>query len=153
MWSLYADRSQGLILRLECLEESAWSSARPVAYVAEPPVVAGREAWIRHFLGEEELALSQIAETIVFTKSDHWRDQREWRCWRRGEGPLPEGAPLHDFVPVDPREIGAVYFGPRIADAARQDLFRVLVGPLAHVEIWQARPRRGAYGVDYERLR
>jgi len=152
MWALYADMSRGVMLRLDCTPESPWCSARRVSYSTGPPVVGTREAWIHHFLGIEKLDLSGIAEAIVFTKSHDWSEQREWRCWRRGAA-LPAGAPLSDLLPLDPREIGAIHLGARIQSTDREQLVNLVNGPLAHAEVWQARPRRGAYGVAYERVR
>jgi hypothetical protein len=153
MWSHYAQNHEGAVLRLQCIQEedTALCAARPVVYSPTPPVIADRDAWIRHILGIQRLDLSRIAQTIVFTKGNDWSEEREWRCWLAGDERFRDG-PFFEAFKLIPREVGALYLGCRMREEERRALIGMLSGSLAHVEVWQGMLRRAGYGVEFERV-
>jgi len=135
MWSHYANGHNGICIELHRAPENALGSTatRPVCYVHDYPEVSWSDLFKRPGF---------LSETIMYTKSNEWKEEREWRVF------LPKGNILHDL----PGEITGVFFGLRTPKEYRCEVAK-LVRNREEIALWQAvkAPRRFQISfVEYE---
>jgi hypothetical protein len=138
MWNHYADSYRGAVLQLEAIDEldSVWLVARPVVYQAAPPAIADARTWARCMLRKVEETYLDLFTDYQYTKTPDWAYEREWRIATFARS--GESGKFSDWG-FNPREVSAVYLGPRCADEDRADIFRLLVHGLEHVVVYTGR--------------
>jgi hypothetical protein len=153
MWAHYADSHRGAVIKFKCLPEpefdTALCAARRVEYRREIPVLASLDDWVKRSTGQIRLDFSNLFHNMAFTKSDHWSYEKEWRCWTD----LPRGqGELRDFCLIFPQEVHSIYLGCNIRDRDRLDLMGLLAGDFSHVEVYQAKPSKSRFELEFHRL-
>lgn len=111
MWAHYAKDHTGVVLELWSLPEddNALSVAHPVVYATKPPSFFTEDEFLDYFCGIAEMNLPTLTKRSIYTKSDHWSYEKEWRVYF----PLSEEPGLFEDVNLRPSELKAVYFGCR----------------------------------------
>jgi len=109
MWSHYAKDPTGAVLELWSLpeEDNALSVAHPVTYAATPPSFFTEDEFLAYFCGLAEMDLPALTRRSIYTKSDHWSYEKEWRVYY----PLSDKPGLFEDVNLRSTELKAVYFG------------------------------------------
>jgi hypothetical protein len=81
MWSHYAESHRGCVLEFSGASNviSAFNMARPVNYVTSVPKFASKEVFAGILAGYAEFDLRQTLDKFVYTKSDEWAYEKEWR--------------------------------------------------------------------------
>ncbi|RWK44843.1 DUF2971 domain-containing protein [Mesorhizobium sp.] len=131
MWGLYAGNHEGAVLQYApTSDDSFFLLARPVAYVAEVPVLFDNEGFIdwlsgRRALDEEE----SLHDLFVYTKTQAWATQEEWRIVA-GDGWQPDAA--REFVPFAAADLHSVIFGSRARMSCEMQSRRWLVSGIRH---------------------
>ncbi|MGC9946726.1 MAG: DUF2971 domain-containing protein [Bryobacteraceae bacterium] len=98
MWSHYADRHRGICLEFH-LGNVLFLKAREVMYRSAYPVWVPQE-------------MPAIADQVVLTKSEDWKDEKEWRLV--GSPNYAEGYPLKpegDYFRLPPQALQSVIVG------------------------------------------
>lgn len=133
MWSHYADEYRGVVLEFFAVEEvdSAFQVARPVLY-QDAPSIAEASAWVRCMLGEDGARYQDLFEEYLYVKKPEWSYEKEWRI--PAPGRRPDDDELFGDYGFHPRELMAIYFGPRCPDGDRADLLKLLAYGLDHVK-------------------
>ena len=157
MWSHYADRHRGAVLELRPLqgERGALREAIPIRYTPEIPGMASAEEWADHLLGEKPLDFDRFFHAFAFSKSEHWRYEREWRCRIVDADPsrdIPD-MPLVWPCPLQADEVVAIHLGCRMADPDRSALLDVARARVSSAEVYEAVKSRTRFALDFRRLR
>ena len=107
MWAHYAGGFTGAVLGFESSDDrdSSWLLAKPVIYRVEPPSLPPVDAWVKTFLGEEEMEWETYLSDYYFVKSPDWSYEKEYRVpsdMRKGEQGLTSD---YRFFEEDLREV------------------------------------------------
>jgi hypothetical protein len=100
-------------------------------------------------LCEKPLSLDKFFDEYQYVKQSHWAYQREWRVLtykRHGESGL-----FSDF-PFDPRELRAVFVGPRMPSEEAQVVRQLLPEGLEHVRVLRAIEDQKELSLRFEAL-
>jgi hypothetical protein len=96
--------------------------------------------------GYNRMSPERFIEEIVWTKSNHWAHELEWRVYA-GRG-RSDGA--YEDIPFGISELNGVIFGIRMAEAERTVLRNLVISRYPHVAFFQAKPMANAYGLTIE---
>ena len=140
MWAYYADEHRGFVVGFDASSEF-FVDLKEVIYAEERPT----------FNGPSDFG------TAIYTKSIHWQHEREWRARRLLGLHIPDQTksaawPIYLFA-FKPGMVTEVTIGHRMSMENRSALLRILHGPeYEHVTIWQAKPSKGGFALERERL-
>lgn len=137
MWTHYAERHQGIVLRFKSVDglDSPWKVARPVEYLPEMPRLLDDAYMANILLQPLETNVRLILDRLIYTKSDAWAYEREWRLFT-GAGRNPTA--IFEDVPFHPLELDAVILGCRMADEDRHTLSELAKCRYPHVQVYVA---------------
>ena len=135
MWHHYADKYQGVVLEFFALEEvdSAFQGARPVVY-QDAPSIAKASAWVSSMLREGDTRWQDLFMEYLYVKTPAWSYEKEWRI---PTGRRPDDSDLFGDYGFHPRELTAIYFGPKCSGEDRSDLLKLLAHGLEHVKTYE----------------
>ena len=121
MWYHYAEKYGGVVLEFGCVDDldSAWLAAKPITYPLPKPAVYTADGWAELLTMPGQSAIQTILHTATYTKSPDWSYEGEWRV-ASFKRPTDTGN-FTDYR-FDPRELIAVYFGPKTSADDRQSL-------------------------------
>lgn len=136
MWAHYAENHQGVVLGFKQIPEfdGPWRVARPVEYLPDMPILLDTEFLADMASGQVALSPEPIVNRLVFTKSEEWKYEREWRIWA-GSGRKPQEP--HEDIPFDKRELDSVIFGCRIPEKDRTEIAELTQRLYPHADILQ----------------
>ena len=152
MWSHYADCHRGVVLQLRCLPEkdTGLCAARPIGYKADIPVWGTTEQWVEHMVQGTGIRGDDIFKMMAFTKSEHWRYEREWRCFANNGDGSRKLCDLFDDYGLEPEEIFAVYLGCCMLPDDRTAICRIVRERLPETRLFQARRSRTKFALEFE---
>ena len=157
MWAHYAEYHRGAVLALRPLPgmRAALREAVPIRYTRDIPVMASAEQWANHLLGTAPIDFPTFFHAFAFSKSEHWRYEREWRCRILDADPKRDvpGMPLVWACPLLPDEVVAIYLGCRIEPANRTALLDVVRSHFPAAEVFEAAKSRTRFALEFSRLR
>ena len=157
MWAHYAEYHRGAVLALRPLPgmRAALREAVPIRYTRDIPVMASAEQWANHLLGTAPIDFPTFFHAFAFSKSEHWRYEREWRCRILHADPKRDvpGMPLVWACPLLPDEVVAIYLGCRIEPANRTALLDVVRSHFPAAEVFEAAKSRTRFALEFSRLR
>lgn len=132
LWSHYAEAHQGAALVFAPIENSPYTLAEPVNYVADVPRLFDEELLSDIFAGLRTIDTEASLRNMAFTKSKHWEHEREWRVFA-GDG-RNKNAPYED-VPFGANELAGIVLGARMPLEDRTQLARLAksVNPAARI--------------------
>ncbi|MCS3955549.1 hypothetical protein GGP81_002080 [Salinibacter ruber] len=97
-----------------------------------------------------EKKLEERARNFLFTKSDHWRYEGEWRLVR----PLSHHDELNDEIYLfewPPSALRAIVAGCKMDDNVQDEIEDLLQKDrYSHVDLYEARTSREEFGLEYE---
>ena len=153
MWSHYADKHKGAVIRIGCIKEidSVLLAAVPVSYTNDAPVIATKDEWINSIIGISEIDYNQHLKKLVTTKSKEWEYEKEWRLYTFVQ-PFDIDDGKYLYKRFSPKEIQAIYFGCKV-DEKTIDKVREEMNPvLSHIEIYKAKRIKWRFGLDFDRI-
>jgi len=151
MWHHYAEEYRGVVLQFEAIDalDSVFLMARPVVYQDALPAIADKGVWARCLVREGQAAFVNLFTEYQYVKTTAWAYEREWRLAslaRSGESGL-----FSDWG-FSPRELSAVYLGPRCSAADESEILALLVHGLEHVTAHRASIRGAIPKFTFEPL-
>jgi len=151
MWAYYADSNRGAVLRFqdEPGADSPYRMAKPMNYSPNLPALFDEEGFSSLVSGLSRLDTLEIFEHLIYTKSNAWSHEREWRICS-GDGRNRQ-AP-HEDLRFGARELTGAIFGCRMPTAQRQTLINIIEKSYPHAEILQATPAGHSYSIELSRL-
>jgi len=121
MWYHYADKYTGAVIEFLCTEaiDTPWRIAEPIEYTDENHLVSTPKGWAKLMNMEKEIALKKLFDASVYTKSNDWSYENEWRIASfKGASEIGD---YSDYL-FDGRSIGNIYLGPLICQEAKKNL-------------------------------
>lgn len=122
MWSGYAEKHKGIVLRVEpnVAKDSKFQHFRPVDYCEKrPSLYDDTLTFIADSLfGDQEAHKRAILEKILYTKTFDWRHEAEYRL----AIPLRKGEPPWDVLKYHPEEITEIYLGLAMTMEDKEDI-------------------------------
>lgn len=118
MWTHYADQHRGVVLRFRSVEglDSPWTEAQPVNYLRHMPVLMDEDFMANMLSGRVSMDVSALTNRIVFTKSEAFAYEQEWRlCSGAGRN----ASAAFEDLGFHPWELDQVVFGSKIAEESR----------------------------------
>lgn len=135
MWSHYADSHRGVVLRFKAVEglDSPWIVAKPVNYVANMPRLLDDEFLSEIMSGRATLHPTTLIDRMVYTKSDVWAYEKEWRiCAGAGRN---HNAAFED-IPFAQSELDSAILGCRMSPADQASLVELTRRLYPHARIF-----------------
>jgi hypothetical protein len=150
MWAHYADNHQGAVIGFRDVpakNTALCGEVRAVTYQADlPALLDTADEWAAHMTGEAPMDMNAAFLRMAFTKSDHWRYEKEWRWWDRAK---PGTSELAEPTRVDAEDFAAVYLGCRIRPEDRDFIVQLVREQLPHVVVYQARQSDLRFELDF----
>lgn len=146
MWSHYAESHSGLVLGFANAEscDSVYKLARKVDYSARPPQFANEEELAAIVAGNASIP-STLVERMIYTKSDDWSYEREWRI-SSGDGREP-GSPI-EYCGFFTEELRSVCFGARTSTSTKRLLIPLIAQHFPDAELLQAHRQGNSYEIE-----
>jgi len=150
MWSHYSEMHKGVVIKFKCIPEldTVLCAAIPINYQVEMPIIASLQDWIKHITGQIRLDFNPIYKQNVYTKSQHWSYEKEWRVML----PKQSDDSLFEYVSIYPREIHSIYLGCRISEEDRKVILGLLEPKLKHVTVYQASKNETRFALDFMKI-
>ena len=147
MWAHYADDHRGVVLQFESNDErdSCWLLARPVRYRVERPRLPTVDAWVRAFLGEEEIDWDEYLHDYYYVKAQEWVYEREYRCV--SDKKMHEEGLYSDYV-FHKEDLRGVVLGAHIP-VADERAIRVLANLYPNAVVYRARIDQSIRRISY----
>lgn len=147
MWSYYANNHSGIVLRFtDQTDDNPLSMARRVGYVDQVPSLFDNHQLSDMLAGYEGRSAEQIIAEVVWTKSNVWAHEREWRVYT-GQG-RTDGQ--FEDVPFGAGELDGIIFGIRTPEQHRRAATEVIRRQYPHVQLLHAKARPDAYAISIE---
>lgn len=150
MWAHYAQDHTGVVLELWSLpeEDNALSVAEPVIYASQPPSFFTEDAFLSYFCGVSDLDISDLRRLVVYTKSEHWRYEKEWRVYY----PESDKPGLFEDNHMRPSELSAVFFGCKADPSLIEQVSSLLAQHYPGASRWAAQRKAGAYALEFRQI-
>ncbi len=121
MWYHYANEYKGVVIEFLCPDniDAPWRIAKPIEYTDENHIVSTPEGWAKLLCMRHEDALECLFNTSVYTKSEDWSYEHEWRVasFKRPH----ENGSYSDYS-FDRESVGNLYLGPLMYNAEKNRL-------------------------------
>jgi hypothetical protein len=149
MWAHYASNHKGVALQFWTPVgiDSPWSRARKIEYVSTPPSFADLELLSDFLSGYRSFNAKEIMDKFVYTKSQEWEYEQEWRI-NRSDG-FDKDAAFEDLH-FHPQELFGIVFGCRTDQATIQSFSFLGLALNPNLKIFQA--RKTGFALEIEAL-
>lgn len=152
MWSHYAEKHEGIVIRFECLpdRDNIFLAAQKVRYREDYPTFGTKESWRSRILGGPGVTSENFYNEVVTSKSIHWEYEREWRVV------VPKkGFAVDDFAysSFEPSEVSEIYFGCRMPGAILEDLVQLLAKEYSHARFFRAVQSESSYSLVFPQIK
>ena len=120
---------------------------QPVVYTDSRPTFYGSIESIAVGIKPDEAAVRDLNRKLVYSKSTHWSYEAEERIyvpWEVAEG---EAA---SYLPFYPQELAELYLGCRVTNASKLEICAAAKALNSEVIIYQARPAKGSYALEFD---
>jgi hypothetical protein len=145
MWSYYAQNHAGVVLRFaDRSPNSPLRLARQVNYVTQMPALLDDNLLSDMLAGFGGIVPQEVLDQAVWTKSDHWAHEREWRLYSANGPPDVQ----FEDIPFYPTDLDGVIFGARLSASDRAGLRSLIEERYPHVELLEAVLRNNSYALD-----
>lgn len=136
MWTHYADSHKGVVMRFRSVADldSPYGMAKPMNYVGTPPPFYEMDDLVNIMSGTDTTDPTKFVEKMVYTKSDRFAYENEWRI-STGAGRNPE-EPFED-VKFGASELDGIVFGLSTSEADVTSI-RDAAAPYKNVEFMKA---------------
>ena len=147
MWAHYGKDHTGMVLELWSLpeEDNALSVSEPVEYASKPPAFFTEDVFLDYFCGVGQLDMRAHSRRAVYTKSDHWHYEKEWRVYYP-ESPKPG---LFEYNHLRQSEFAAVFFGCKADTSFIARATELLASHYPATKRWAAERESGAYALNF----
>ena len=151
MWAHYAENHTGVVFELLNLpeEDNCLCAAEPVLYCNTPPSFFTEEQWLNDILSVQRLAPEELYFQYAYVKSALWAYEKEWRVWDL----LPNlQQMLYSDYTLQLKEVGAVYFGCRVASELKAKMMSLLSAKFPDAKLFQARKVSDIFELEFEAI-
>jgi hypothetical protein len=119
-WSHYANSHKGVALGFDAQPRSDLAAARKVSYSKDAPFSVTLDEMLLFLTSQGPKPKSDDAFVkSVFTKSEDWFYEKEWRIFRT----VSEVGPDRFIdLPFPPEELVAIYLGCRVSESSKEEI-------------------------------
>lgn len=148
MWAHYADEHKGMVIALD--KNHAFFKQNITKKDIESTLQKVQYEFVR-----PEVYLMEIddREKMLFTKSKHWKYEKEWRAIRILKKRDKEimGTYLFKF---EPTLLRGIYFGMRMPTETKRKIVQIVKGKYSreHLKVYEARMNKAKYQLDFEEI-
>ncbi len=124
MWYHYAKSYSGAVIGLSCLREldSPLLLARKIQYKQDKTIHYTPDGIASLFVKEHYSAATALIDIGLYTKSEDWSYEKEWRVVTYADEPGDH----YSFYSLPPGSFSCIYFGPNILQNDRTDLLELV---------------------------
>lgn len=136
MWSHYADDHKGVCIELDRHENNDLGNGdvtRKVVYTKSYPSLSSKS-----LLSEADVSSS--LQRVLYTKSEHWAYENEWRTFK------PSGGKVYPL----PGKIKSITFGVRASDMDIEIVKKLITG--SDTKLYQAQLKQGEFGIKFAKI-
>jgi Protein of unknown function (DUF2971) len=126
MWGNYAADISGAALGFSPYPntDSIFLTPRPITYVANVPILLNNERTSDVLSGRASMGDYSIDEIMLYTKSEEWSYEREWRI-AAGQG--WDASKEFEYVRFDARDLRIIIFGIRATSEFKEEATAVFL--------------------------
>jgi Protein of unknown function (DUF2971) len=139
MWSEYAEKHKGIMLRIEpnIKKDSKFQRFEPVIYhTKRPPLYDDTMQYIAESLfGDQEARIHSIMKKIIYAKTLKWQHECEYRL----AIPLADDEEPYETLPYHPEEITELYLGLAMDAKDRNEIVTKAQAVNESIVIFQAK--------------
>jgi hypothetical protein len=136
LWSHYGDRHRGVVITYKNAYEYFENNIVKVEY---SDLRIKMPFWDILLQGDENITKKEWERKILFTKSDCWKYENEWRLIKTKDKCLEEGG--KSFYKIDKECISSITLGCCISDDNKRSIKEYLSNnSLGHIRIQQSIP-------------
>ncbi len=143
MWAYYAEQQFGVVLVFRALVESdsAWLTAKPIAYSEKIPPFVDEKFLADMSAGLVSMSAVDLLERMTLTKALEWGHEREWRVT------LAQGhsAELYEYFEFNANDLEAVIFGCLTSEADRAEISALIRKSYPHTKLRRAVKAAGEF--------
>jgi len=152
MWAHYTDGHKGAVIKLIMPENppGCWRF-KEVTYADEFPIHNTTDQMVDSMLGLWCPNPEETAKKLLFTKSDHWQYEQEWRDITKFGTPDNFGEGKHCFE-IEKERILAVYFGLEMKNKDREEIMEIKNKKIPHLEVYEAEKDKNKFKLKFKRL-
>ena len=134
MWSHYADSHKGFCVGFHTDNNDYFSEVKQVNYEKNYPKLLS------------SAPSNKIAETIMLTKSCHWKYEKEWRKIKMLK--LPNGDQLRDIQHYPENILASVIFGAKMLPESRKNLLNIITKKGIKLDLFEAKPCEHRFSLE-----
>jgi len=125
MWHHYADKYTGVVLEFSPTghADSSFHHAARVRYSKAEPAFYGAKGWAEFLTIKPEIAAKKLFNEAIFTKSQDWSYESEWRLFTFTNG--VETKELFSDYEFFKTELTGIYLGPSLLDNERLEILEM----------------------------
>jgi hypothetical protein len=157
MWSHYASNHQGVVIGIDPAKGGqAFNFFGPVEYRSDYPAHEDAKRMADSFLGRQYVAMTHgpdIVKTMMFTKSEHWSYEREWRALRSHAGDPTGDHKKYDInsqlVAIPNDAFCSIYLGCRADPAFVEEIVTKARALNPSISAFSTRISTKCYGLEF----
>ncbi|MGN6425107.1 MAG: DUF2971 domain-containing protein [Asticcacaulis sp.] len=147
MWSYYANNHSGIVLEFtDKTFNNPLKTARPVKYVAHMPNFYDDDLLSDTLAGYKVVNEEMILDKMVWTKSDHWKHENEWRI-HVGRGRTNES---YEDIKFGKHELSGVILGARIKHQDAKEIIGIVKKIYPHVQLRKCHLDSSQYKINIQ---
>ncbi|NQY21454.1 MAG: DUF2971 domain-containing protein [Campylobacteraceae bacterium] len=135
MWSHYSSSAKGFCLEFDCSHNN-FGKILPVKYVKNPPTVDFKRIF--------SMDRMYFLKTLLCTKSDHWKYEKEWRSFHNE---------VNKVYHYSLESLTGVYFGPEIDQDFLEIICLILQGQHPAIKFYKGTLSPDLYKVDFKEVK
>jgi len=142
MWDRYSESGMGAVLEFEfpCGPCSDFRKAQPVDYVPHSEYsFDSADSWAELMMLDPTSATLRIYKECLFTKTEDWSNEKEWRMIRWG---MDDPTKKFTNVAFSPSNLLSITFGPRAEDSFIEGVKQV-AGQYENLTLFKSLPKKG----------
>ena len=132
MWSHYADSHRGICLKF-CAKGNIFATSQPVRYSKSRPLI-----------NPVSQTQDEMLDHAIFTKSEHWSYEQEWRLiqYEKGAG----------IYKVPRNDLAGIVLGALITEPDKHDVLRWVKGTEQPLVVYQAKISSTNFELEIDEL-
>lgn len=138
MWSHYAEKHQGVVFKLKCIDEidNSLLVAKKVFYSNDFVPFPASDEYARHLTEEQLIDMTKLMWDIAYIKHSDWSYEKEWRVHiSLLDEPQGDG---YSIYTENAAVFESVYLGCRMSQENRQHILIMIRKFLPNIKVFQA---------------
>ena len=152
MWSHYADKHAGVVLKLKVAETEAEDNplwiAEKVTYTGQATPLMTEEDALDEIFGIKKYDVTKLARQLTCTKFDVWDYEKEWRIWDL----VDEGDKSDYYITLNFKRFEAIYFGCKIEEPVIDEIKAIARSKNNGMKFYKANKHESEYKLEFNQV-